>query len=126
MFESDFKRREKIYTFPFVCTHLDESSAALLEETKHPANGQNNGGCHDDVKTNTPPTLSVGEVYDKVNEEFIKRMNDLEKSIEETLQQKMMIKRQTMLQEYWTKIQVSLNINKPTVWSSSMLSNRLG
>lgn len=110
-----YQRNENCYGFTlFVCTYLDESSAALLEETKHPAQNRHNGGCHDDdtkINPNSLSSSSVGEVYDKVNEEYIKRMKDLEKSIEEASQQKIMVERQTMLQEYWKRVQVSGQTN---------------
>jgi len=92
----------------------DESSAALLEKTKHPKANRQDQGCHDN-NTEINQLPSVGEVYDKVNEEYIKRMKDLEKSIEERSQQEIMIERQTMLQEYWKKVQPCINCNRISV-----------
>lgn len=77
-----------------------------MEEINHPKSNRQNQGCRDDI-TETNPLPSVGDVYDKVNEEYIKRMKDLEKSIEERSEQEIIVERQTKLQEYWKKVQVS-------------------
>lgn len=55
--------------------------------------------------------LDLASAYNLVNEELIKRIEELEETYEKETEQKLEIKRQILRQEMWIKIQVASYID---------------